>query len=217
MRGLMIFSTLPILVGCSDPLATRAPVESVLVFSDSVEAPQYPKASEVAQSRSKLDSLTKEVDKQRLLSAFQFSNSGGSRKSYLAVPDTPGFQYSYFVFWGKEEPIREYVDGVIVTTYKFGKVVGRYNENEVLIEIKANLQDARLGRLNLVGKDLALLLRGDEPVFEQDGVVVFQSGQHTLVLHHDQAKRIDWFKYALVKPPLSDLGSSELRQLTAYH
>ncbi|MBK6370259.1 MAG: hypothetical protein IPF64_10660 [Flavobacteriales bacterium] len=215
MRGLMICSTLSILVGCSEPLAPRAPVESVQVFSDSVEAPQYLQASEVAKSRSTLDSLIKDVDKQRLLDVFQFSNSGGSRKSYLAVPDTPGFQYSYFVFWGKEEPLREYVDGVIVTTYKFGKVVGRYNENEVLIEIKANLQDERLGGLNLVGKDLALLLRGSEPVFEQDGVVVIQSGQHTLVLHHDQAKRIDWFKYALVLTPLSDLGPSELRQLTS--
>lgn len=163
-----------------------------------------------------IDSLSEGLDKSTLLRAFALTNSGGGKQPYLAMPDTVGFHYLYFILPFQEGLGQQQLDGVFITTYKFGRQVGRYNENEVFAEVKARLKDKRLGRLNLVGESIERFQGHPEEVHTQDGLSVFQSGERTLVLAHADG-RITWFKYALVKDAVSGLEPLALKALLEYH
>ena len=126
------------------------------------------------------------------------ANGGASLpKSFDGKPDTVGHYYTYFWFHELRRRFRsesESTDATVVYSYIYGEEIGTYDAvEEELIGIKSRIEDDDLGKLNLVGKESAILI--DEYNLSISDDYLFGSFKGTILVLHLSNGIVDWFRY----------------------
>jgi len=100
------------------------------------------------------------LDLPALKLALGQSNSGlYTLPNYCFMPDSSGFGYRYFWFISLRQQHREQaINGLELYSYVNNEVADFYNTNKEIIGLKIALDDRKLGRRNLVGRNVDELL-----------------------------------------------------------